>query len=98
RKPQARLRKQLAAPAHVVAQRLKQRREPLGRNAAAAIAHRKPDPLGAVLSLLGAELHGALIGELERVGREIEQDATERDRMAQTLVARGDDEVHAEPL
>src|SRR5439155_12420467 len=87
REAQPGLREQLGAAALSLAQRLEQRRDLLSRDASAAVAHRK---LYAVpFPLLRDDLDVALIGKLEGVGREVQQNAAQRDRVTHALIVGG---------
>src|SRR2546425_1977557 len=84
REPQSRAREAVARPARVATERLVQTAQRLRTDPAPAIAHAKLQP--GRPARRGADLDEALVGELERVGGEVEQHPAQRERVPQAMV------------
>src|SRR5437773_10502524 len=97
REAESRLREELTAAPRFLAQRQERRRDLLGRYAAAGVTHRELDAIP-LPDFLCDDLDVALVGKLERVRRQIEEDAAERDRMSEPLVVDRGEETHGEML
>src|SRR5438477_5643119 len=93
---QAGLRKQLCAASRFFAERLEQRGDLVLRNAAPAVPYREFD--GVRTGLERDDLHVALIRKSQGVGREIQENAAQRDRMAPALVMFRREQAHGQML
>ncbi len=94
--PEPRLGERITRPADGRAQRLIQALDHLGADALAAVPHGELDLRRA--ELLGHDLDVPRLGELQRIGGEVEEHATERHGVTEAVVAGGRQHPHRELL